>query len=255
MSTLAETPLSQPALDRAAPRENLWSRLFAPTAIAPLIYFRIGFGAIMMWEVWRYFNNGWIFRYYVEPTFFFTYLGFDWIHPLPGDLMYDFFRIMGLLAGFVMVGAFYRVSATLFFLGFTYWFLLDQSNYLNHFYLISLISFLMIFLPANRALSVDALLRRSIRSGDAPNWSLWLMRFQVGIAYFFGGIAKINPDWLQGSPMVYWLADRTDFPLIGHLFTERWMVYLFSYGGLFLDLLIVPALLWRPTRTVSVIFD
>jgi hypothetical protein len=253
MSTLAERSLSQPTLDSAAPRENLWSRLFTPTAIAPLVYFRIGFGAIMLWEVWRYFNNGWIYRYYIEPTFFFTYLGFDWIHPLPGDLMYDFFRIMALLAGFVMVGALYRVSMTLFFLGFTYWFLLDQTNYLNHFYLISLVSFIMIFLPANRALSVDALLRPSIRASSAPNWTLWLLRFQVGIAYFFGGIAKINPDWLQGAPMVYWLAERTDFPIIGHLFTERWMVYLFSYGGLFFDLLVVPALLWRPTRILALL--
>lgn len=253
MSTTLERPLTQPAADSAAPRENLWARLFAPTAIAPLVYFRIAFGAIMLWEVWRYFNNGWIYRYYIEPTFFFTYLGFDWIHPLPGDLMYDFFRIMALLAGLVMVGAFYRVSMTLFFLGFTYWFLLDQSNYLNHFYLISLVSFIMIFVPAHRALSVDALLRPSVRSSKAPNWTLWMLRFQVGVAYFFGGVAKINPDWLQGAPMVYWLAERTDFPLIGHLFTERWMVYFFSYGGLFFDLLVVPALLWRPTRTPALL--
>lgn len=253
MTTAAEHTLAQPALDSAGPRENIWSRLFAPATIAPLVYFRIAFGAIMIWEVWRYFNNGWIYRYYIEPTFFFTYLGFDFVRPLPGDLMYTFFYVMALLAGLVMVGAFYRLSAALFFLGFTWWFLLDQTNYLNHFYLISLISFIMIFMPAHRALSVDALLRRSIRTDSAPNWTLWLLRFQVGIAYFYAGIAKINPDWLQGSPMVYWLADRTDFPLIGHLFTERWMVYLFSYGGLFFDLLVVPALLWRPTRTLALL--
>jgi hypothetical protein len=35
-------------------------------------------------------------------------------------------------------------------------FFLDQMLYLNHFYLMALISFLMIFVPAHRAFSVDA---------------------------------------------------------------------------------------------------
>jgi hypothetical protein len=150
-----------------------------------------------------------------------------------------------------MVGLFYRVSTTLFFLGFTYIFLLDKTNYLNHFYLISLISLIMIFVPAHRAFSLDALLRPKIRSGSAPTWSLWLLRAQLGIAYFYGGIAKLNGDWLHGVPMRMWLAERTDFPLIGHLFSEEWAAYVFSYGGLLFDLLFVPFVLWRRTRFLA----
>lgn len=250
------TTLEHPGAASTIPAEQqaaFWSRLFAPTAIAPLVYFRIAFGAIMLWEVWRYFEYGWIARYYIQPTFFFTYLGFDWIHPLPGQTMYLFFYGMGVLALLIMLGLFYRVSALLFFLGFTYWFLLDQTNYLNHFYLISLVSFLMIFMPAHRTLSLDALRRPSLLADTAPNWTLWLLRFQIGVAYFYGGIAKINPDWLQGVPMNYWLAARTDFPLIGPLFTEYWMALLFSYGGLLFDLLVVPCLLWRRTRTPALL--
>jgi vitamin K-dependent gamma-carboxylase len=48
-----------------------------------------------------------------------------------------------------------------------------------------------------------------------------------------------------------WLAARTDFPLIGHWFTEEWAAYVFSYGGLLLDLLFVPFVLWRRTRPVA----
>ena len=54
------------------------------------------------------------------------------------------FVALGILALFIMIGFLYRISAFLFFLAFTFMFLLDQSNYLNHFYLISLISFLLI---------------------------------------------------------------------------------------------------------------
>jgi vitamin K-dependent gamma-carboxylase len=54
---------------------------------------------------------------------------------------------------------------------------------------------------------------------------------------------------LQGEPMRIWLADRAEaFPRVGHYFHEEWVVYGFSYGGLLFDLLVVPMLLWKPTR-------
>jgi vitamin K-dependent gamma-carboxylase len=147
------------------------TRLFAPVDIASLVYFRVAFGAIMLWEVWRYFDHGWIKRYYIDPLFHFKYYGFDWVRPWPGDGMYLHFYVLGALAICVAVGLFYRVSTTLFFLGFTYIFLLDKTNYLNHFYLISLISLIMIFVPAHKAFSLDALLRPKIRSDSAPTWA------------------------------------------------------------------------------------
>ena len=232
----------------AASPATLAGRFFAPVDIASLVFFRIGFGAIMLWEVWRYFDRDWIPRYWIEPTFHFTYWGFGWIRPWPGDGMYLHFYVLGVLALLVLVGLFYRISATLLFLAFTFMFLLEKARYLNHFYLICLVSCLMIFLPAHRAFSLDVWRRSSLRSDTAPVWSLWLLRIQIGIPYFFGGLAKLNSDWLAGNPIRKWLADRTDFPLIGPYFTEEWMVYLFAYGAVLLDLLVVPLLLWKPTR-------
>ena len=110
-----------------------------------------------------------------------------------------------------------------------------------------LVSFLLIFVPANRAFSVDAKLRPETRSETAPAWALWLLRAQIGIVYFYGGLAKLGADWLDGEPILTWLARNTDFPLLGPLFTEEWVVLCFSCGGLLFDLLVVPMLLWRPT--------
>jgi vitamin K-dependent gamma-carboxylase len=232
----------------------LRSRLFAPVDIASLVYFRVAFGAIMLWEVWRYFDRGWIDRYYVEPTFYFTYYGFDWVRPWPAGWMMDaHFYALAVLAVLIILGLWYRVSAALFFIGFTYIFLLDQSRYLNHFYLISILGFLLIFIPAHRAFSIDAARRPDTRSDTAPAWSLWILRAQIAILYLYGGLAKLNGDWLRGEPMREWLAERTDFPLIGRWFTEEWMVYLFSYGGLLLDLFIVPFLLWKRTRPFALL--
>ena len=113
--------------------------------------------------------------------------------------MYVHFFVLGLLAIFIIIGFLYRISAFLFFLGFSYIFLLDQTNYLNHFYLISLLSFILIWIPAHTNYSVDAALCPELKKDTIPAWALWLLRFQIGIAYFYGGIAKINPDWLNLS--------------------------------------------------------
>ncbi len=66
--------------------------------------------------------------------------------------MYYHFLGLGVLAFFMLAGFLYRISAILFFLAFTYVFLLSESRYLNHFYLVVLISFIMIFVPAHRSL-------------------------------------------------------------------------------------------------------
>ena len=227
---------------------RLKQKLSEPSHIAGLVCFRIIFGAIMLWEVIRYFDHGWIERYWITPDFFFGYEGFEWVQPWPGIGMYIHFVLLGILATCIAVGFLYRIAAALFFLGFTYVFLLDQTNYLNHFYLIRLLSFIMLFVPANRAFSLDCKLWPHLRSNWVPTWTIWWLRIQIGLVYFFGGIAKINSDWLRGEPMRMWLARRTDFPLIGQWFTEEWMVYCFSYGGLLLDLVAFPLLLFRKTR-------
>lgn len=228
---------------------RLRAALFEPVDISFLVFFRILFGGIMLWETYRYFSYGWISRYYIEPAVNFTYYGFSWVQPWHGRGMYIHFFVLGLAAACIMVGFLYRFAAPVFFFAFTYLFLLEQTRYLNHLYLVCLISFLMCFLPAERAFSVDVLLRPKIRSEKAPAWTLWLLRIQVGIPFFYGGIAKLNDDWIYGGePMRTWLRALTELPRIGYIFAADWTVYSFVIGGLLLDLLVVPLLLWRRTR-------
>ena len=234
--------------------ERACAALFKPVDVSFLVFFRILFGGIMVWEVYRYFNYNWITRYYVEPVVTFTYYGFSWVKPWPGSGMYVHFVVLGVAAACVMAGFLYRIATPVFFLTFTYAFLLDQTRYLNHLYLVSLIGLVMCFLPAERAFSVDALLRRKIRSDVVPTWTLWLLRAQVGIPYFYGGIAKLNSDWLLGGePMRTWLHPLTSAPGLGAMFKADWVVYSFVIGGLLLDLLVVPLLLWRRTRIFAFI--
>ncbi|TRX54810.1 HTTM domain-containing protein [Fulvivirga sp. M361] len=213
-----------------------------------LVIFRILFGLTMLWEVYRYFHFGWIREYWILPKYNFHYEYFEWVKPWEGNGMYIHFVVLGILALFIALGLFYRLSALLFFIGFTYVFLLEQARYLNHFYLICLLSFLVIFLPAHRHFSLDALLFKKISSRTLPAWPLSLLKFQLGIVYFFGGVAKLGKDWLAGEPMRMWLSNRSSFPLIGGFFEQEWFVYFMSYSGLLIDLLAFPLLLHRRSR-------
>ena len=224
------------------------SAIYRPVDIAGLVYVRIVFGLIMLWEVWRYFEHNRVYRYWIEPEYHFPYPGFEWLSPLPGDGMNYLFVGLGLMSVLIILGLFYRVAAALFSIGFIYMFLLEQGRYLNHFYLVCLLSFLVIFLPANRAFSLDSRFGWTRRSDTCPAWTIWLLRFQMGVVYFFGGIAKINSDWLAGEPLRDWLGGRADKPVVGEYLTSEFVVITLSWGGMLYDLLIPFLLLWRPTR-------
>jgi vitamin K-dependent gamma-carboxylase len=227
-------------------RPPLLRRLFSTCDIASLVAFRIGFGTLMFIEVLRF--APYIGSTYVDPDFHFTYFGFEWVRPWPGVGMYLHFGALALAALCIALGLCYRAAAFVFFLGLSYVFLLERATYLNHIYLLALLSFLLIFVPTHRAFSLDALLRPRIRSRTAPLWALWLVRAQIAIPYTYGGVAKLNRDWLHGQPLLLWLEHEGERPLIGPLLAQDWVAYLFSYGGLALDLLVVPGLLWSRTR-------
>ena len=186
----------------------------------------------------RFFAHGWIAPLYVEPDYHFTYLGFGWVRPWPGWGMYAHFIALGVLSLGIAAGCRARLCAALFCVGFTYVELIDRTTYLNHYYLMSLVSLLLAVLPWY---------------GDrVPAWAVWVLRAQVGVVYVFAGIAKLNPDWLlHALPMRIWLYQQGDLPLLGPLLQELWVAYALSWGGALFDLAIIPALLWRRTRLAA----
>jgi vitamin K-dependent gamma-carboxylase len=238
-------------LSRPTRSPTATAALQQPVDAASLAAFRIALGLILVWEIGRYFAFGWIGELFLRPAFLFKYPGLEWLAPLPGAWLYVHFLVLGVLAALIAVGYQYRLATALFWLGFTYVALLDRTQYLNHFYLISLLVLLLCFVPANSLWSLDARLRPQLRSDTVPAWSLWLLRFQVAIPYLYGGIAKLNGDWLHGLPMQIWMSRMTGVQRVVPAFGEHWLALVFSYGGLAFDLAIVPLLLWQRTRYVA----
>ena len=218
-----------------------------PEAAYTLAFFRMGFGILMAVSLLRFALKGWIYDLYIFPTFYFPFYGFEWVKPLPGMGMYAVFALMTFSALCVAVGWFYRANISLFFVLFTYVELIDKTNYLNHYYFISLVSFLLIFLPANAACSVDAAHGRARQ--PVYNWHLWALLLQIGSVYFFAGIAKIKPDWLlHAQPLRIWLHANNDLPLIGPLFNETATAYAAAWFGMLFDVSLPFLLLYKRTR-------
>jgi hypothetical protein len=240
----------EPAETRRIPKlRRALAALFAPIDAASIAVFRIAFGALMVVEVLDDFRHDWFTADFVSPSFRFKYYGFEWIDAWPVDALHAHFAILGVLGGLISLGLHYRAASVLFFLGFTYVFLLDQAAYLNHFYLIVLLSLMLAVVPAQRMLSMDA--RHARLPATVPAWTLLVLRAQVGIPYFYAGLAKLNGDWLRGEPLRTWLDRRRDLPLLGPLLTYEPVPWLLVYGALFLDLAVVPLLLWRRTRLIA----
>jgi hypothetical protein len=84
-----------------------------------------------------------------------------------------------------------------------------------------------------------------------PRWCLWLLRFQIALPYVFGGIAKLNVDWLAGEPMSLWLSRMAQLKPYAPFLDEAWVGVVASDAALLFDLAVVPALLWKPTRLAA----
>ncbi len=106
----------------------------------------------------------------------------------------------------------------------------------------------MIFMPAHRNFSLDIFRHPKIYLERIPYWPLFLLKFMMGVVYFYGGIAKLNGDWLRGQPLKIWLQLKSKIPVIGGLLRHDWTAYFMSYGGLILDLFVVFFLLSARTR-------
>jgi hypothetical protein len=215
----------------------------------PLIVFRVGFGLVLLFGAIRFLANGWVESQLIAPPFHFTYPFFSWVRPLPGYALYGVFAVQIACAAAIAAGWRYRFACAGFFLTFTYVELIDQATYLNHYYFVSLATFLLALLPLGRWGSLDARGSREGVEPSAPRWVALTLQLQIGVVYFFAGLAKLNPDWLfRAQPLRVWLSARSGFPVLGPLFDHHWTAFAMSWGGAAFDLAVPFLLFHRRSR-------
>ena len=207
----------------------------------------------MLWEHSRYFSYNWIEDLYIKQDFHFKYEWFTWVDSLPGNGMYVVFILLMISALFITLGLFYQISITLFFLLYTYVFLIDQAYYNNHFYLICIFSFLMIFTPLHHSWSLDCYRGAIEHKQKLPAIWLWLMRFPMTMVYVYGAIAKMESDWLSGKATRELLGRANAGTFLEPLMNLQWTPIFYAWSGMLFDLLVPFAVLWKKTRVPAFI--
>jgi len=235
--------------------DKLLKYLKQPISIAPLVIFRIAFGVLMFLSISRFISKGWVYNMYILPKVYFPFYGFEWVKPLSGELMYVVFFLLLVTSLGILFGAFYRICSILFFTLFTYIELIDKTNYLNHYYFISIVAFILIFLPANKNFSLDNKFQKKRDQETIPRIFIFVLQLQMFAVYFFAGVAKINPQWLfEAQPLKLWLPAFSHFPVIGQFMETNWIAFLFCWFGCIYDLLIGFFLFNRKTVNVAYLF-
>ena len=213
-----------------------------------LIIFRVIFGFLIFLEAAGAIFTGWIKRTLIEPDFTFNFIGFEFLQPLPGNWMYAYYALMAVFGLLVMVGYKYRWSMFAFTIMWACVYLMQKTSYNNHYYLLMLLNVMMLIVPAHRYLSFDAYQNPELRSISMPNWCRWMFIIQMLIVYTYAAKAKLYPDWLDLSVPELLMKSKKDYFLVGELLQQKWTHYMIAYGGLLFDGLIIPLLLWKPTR-------
>ena len=216
-----------------------------PVDALPLVVFRIGFGLLMLVGVVRFAAKGWIRELYVDPVFLFSALGLTWLRPPSEPWLSMLFVWIGACSLAIALGWRTRWAALGFVVVFTWIELFDTALYLNHYYFVSWLGVLMIALPLGRSLSLDA---GPVTVPVARGW-LWALRMQVGLVYFFAGIAKLQGDWLlRAEPMATWLPARAHLPVLGPVLEQGWVAFAASWAAAAFDLSVPFLLCFRRTR-------
>lgn len=226
-------------------------KLFEPIDNAPLVIFRMLFGFLLFAESIGAICTGWVYRVFIQPEFTFSHIGLDWLQPLPGFGMYVYFVVMGLFGLMVMLGYRYRLGLGMFTVMWAGVYFMQKESYNNHYYLLLLVCLIMWFQPANRYASLDANRRPEIKTNQMPRWCSFVMIFQISIVYFFAVLSKLYPQWLNGEYIRLLLTTNETGVFVKGLFDQHWFHLFISWSGLLFDLLIVPALLWKRTRTIA----
>ena len=225
--------------------------LFSKIDNSPLIIFRILFGILVALECYGAMVTGWIQRTLIEPRFTFSFIGFEWLQPLPGNGMYFYFFVMGTLGVCIALGYKYRFSIIAFTLLWTGVYLMQKTSYNNHYYLLILISLFMCIFPANRSYSWDAKKNTALQTNAMYSYVKWTIVLQLFIIYTYAAIAKMYGDWLDFGIVKILMQGKANYYLIGELLQQSWVHKIIGVSGILFDLLIIPALLWHPTRRIA----
>ncbi len=225
----------------------------APTHGHVLGLFRIVYGCFMVYLMVQYHQIDIVKNAFVLPKIQLAY--FDFWKPLPEPIMDAMLLVMLLCSLLITIGWLFRPACFVFGIFFGYFLFLDKGIFNNHLYFFMLLAFMLGFTHADRFFSVRSL-RGKEKMADLriPQWEVFIFQFQFAVVYFYGGLAKLNPDWLlRLEPVKSMIAGYPKDGILAGWLGLGFQPVLLTYGGLIFDLAIPFLLWWQRTRWWSLV--
>ena len=208
-----------------------------------LAVFRICFSIVLIVQTIYFFKLGFIENNILKPFILFPF--FDFLNK-PSELLIYLSAVLMLISNIGMIfNKTSRISCLIFFLAFTYLWLLDRGYFNNHYYFISIITFLLFFLNKKSSFK---------KNYYVPKINIIAFQIMIFLIYFISGVNKINPYWIFDlQPMTHIL--QTKAQVSGNnLFSNYFIISLFTFSGLIYDLVIGFFLIFKRTRILGFIF-
>ncbi len=213
---------------------KLYKDITKPIPGISLSLFRLVFSIILLIQSYYFLAHNFIEQNIIKPFILFPFIK---------GLNIDKLIIIGYIMLIANIGMLYnkfaRISTFIFFICFTYFWLLDKGYFNNHYYFISLICFFLFLTEKNASFT---------QNNHIPKISLLSLQVMVIIVYFVAGVNKLNPFWLFDlQPMKHILEFKSELTQ-NPVFENQFIIILSCYFGLFFDLFIGFILLWKKTR-------
>ncbi len=180
-----------------------------PISSGSLSVFRILFGIFIWMDAIAFYVE--VRHYFRSQIVYFKYPGFAWWPSFDLQTNRLILVSLGLMGIWIALGWWVRTSAFLAMILLFHLLFQDASFYLNHLALNLLICFLFIFIPTNRSYKLT-FQKDSKRRIHQPIHRYHLHSIQgiFFISYFYSGIEKIRPDWLNGDIVAMNMAGRSE---------------------------------------------
>ncbi len=226
-------------------------KMFQPVDAASLAFFRIGFGLCLIYQIRPHALGDSFYYAAAAPEPHIPYPLLDWIAPVSPEFMQVILLAMLVAAVGITIGLGYRLSATVYTVAAGYFHFMDSVRYHNHYFLMFLLVFFLALTPAHRVASMDRWLWYRSAPSTTPRWTIWWLRFNIGIPFFFSGLSKLNSEWLHGLPTIFFWGLLADRHAWARALNPEWMALFIAWGGALADVVLVPLLLWRRTRLIG----
>lgn len=229
--------------------DKIYRRALQPCDPSLMGYLRIIYGCLMTFDLCIERGMPYMDQKYADDNDNCKFPLFHNLERMRYDYMACLHAFMAISIVMVLIGFCTKFFNFIFMCGYWYLFILNKDTWNNHSYLFGLFSIMLMNANSNHYWSVDAwLFPKTYKNKHIPRIQYSVVKLQIFLLYFYAGLKKYDPDWLDGYSMGK-LSRHWAFDPLKLVFSESFIdLIIVHIGGFCIDLFGGFALYFDKTR-------